>query len=93
MPKDEFDHDDPMALVGVEIPASNAEVEAFTRAVIEEYALLGYRREMILQLFRAPQFRATHDVYRARGEAYVEATIDRVIADWQAGCVEAAQRE
>ena len=85
MPKDEFDHEDPMSLVGVELPATGDEDEAFTRGVIEEYALLGYSPEMILGLFRAPMFQATYRVYESRGEAWVVAMLDKVVEEWRGG--------
>ncbi|MBI5368109.1 MAG: hypothetical protein HZA54_13800 [Planctomycetes bacterium] len=85
MPKDEFDHEDPMALVGVELPATDRDVEEFTRAVIEEYALIGYSREMIVRLFQGPQFSATYSVWQSRGQAWLDGMIDRVSADWRLG--------
>ncbi len=79
MPKDEFDHDDPMELVGVALPYDAQEDMA--RCFVEEYAMLGISREQMFKFFQDPFYLATHQVYKAKGEAWVKQLIDEVTTD------------
>ncbi len=65
-----------MTLVGVALPAGDAEV--MVECLVEEYLLLGFSRKRVLALFRQPRFCGTHQLYRDRGEARIQALIDRV---------------
>ena len=72
--------DDPMELVGVRLP--QGELDTMTRCVVEEYLLLGWDERQLLLLFTRPCFRATHDIYRKQGEAWVRARIAEVCRAW-----------
>jgi len=74
--------DDPMELVGVGV--AGGDFDAMAECVIEEYLLLGWSERQLMGLFKHPFFRATHQVYRLRGEAHARALIARVLARWQA---------
>ena len=61
MPKDDPEVDDPMQLVGMELPVAGPEalglmVECFA----EEFAALGHDRDPDLGLFRDPFYGAAH---------------------------------
>lgn len=70
--------DDPMELVGHEVPGGDPETLA--RCFIEEYALIGMGEAEILELFRQPVYR-THELYRERGEAWVRGLIRSVLGE------------
>jgi len=72
--------DDPMELVGTEVPGGS--LEEMAEVVVEEYARLGWDERRLLGLFKNPFFRATHAIYRAKGEAYVSELIQRTLAKW-----------
>lgn len=75
-----FEEDDPMEFVGVELPTPTG-YDAFgemARAFIVEYALMGFSRERILQLFRDPFYQGLHAVYRCRGEDYIRDLMDEI---------------
>jgi hypothetical protein len=80
MPKDEWDPEDPMELVGVSMPSSGT--EEMVDALVEEYVRMGFGREALLQLFKDPFYRMTHSLYRQHGEEYVDTIIDRVLGRW-----------
>lgn len=82
MPKDEAHPDDPYELVGALYPAAPGATEEMVRCIIEEYVRLGWTDRQLWQLFRNPFFRATHAIYRQRGEDYVREIIESVRARW-----------
>lgn len=75
MAEKDFDPDDPLALTGAVLALSGPEAERAEREMAatfaEEYALLGYDDARLLALFTDPFYRFPHQVYRARGEAWV----------------------
>jgi hypothetical protein len=73
MPKDEFDPEDPMELVGVGLPGGDA--NAMARCLVEEYVQLGYDDDTLWNLFRAPFFAGLHAILLQRGDEYVAAII------------------
>lgn len=73
-------HNDPMALIGVSLPAGDE--ETMTRCLIEEYLLMGWSERQILLLFTRPCFHVTYGIYRAKGEAWVRARIDEIRREW-----------
>ncbi len=77
----EFDSDDPWEIVGVLVPTApdqDATAE-MARALVEEFALMGYSPERLLRLFQTPFYTGDHAIYEARGEAFVRQTIDDVL--------------
>ncbi len=76
-----FEEDDPMEFVGVELPTPEG-YDAFgemARAFIGEFALMGFSRDQILQLFRNPFYQGPYAIYRSRGEEYVCGLLDEVL--------------
>lgn len=80
MPKDEFEPDDPMELVGVAFPTGD--VDEMAECLVEEFVKMGMGDEELLQLFRSPFYGGTHAIYKKRGEEYVRALITRVREQW-----------
>ena len=82
MPKDEFDPEDPMELVGVEVPTDPDEA---MDNIIQEYLLMGYKPEQIFFLFRSPYYGATHRIYQLKGHEYVKQRVKQLAAQWNDG--------
>lgn len=82
MPKDEFDTEDPMELVGMVLPGEAGQLEAMAEAIVEEYVRMGWEAERLMTLFRNPMFMATHRIYRQKGEAYVQDLIRVACSKW-----------
>jgi hypothetical protein len=85
MPKDEFDPEDPHALVGVAVPVEDgaAAQEALVRAFVEEYVRFGFEEERLLAVFRNPFYAGAHAFLRARGEEPVRALVREALARWR----------
>lgn len=75
-----LDPDDPMELVGVTLPGGS--IEEMAECLVEEYIRDGWDDENLLHLFRDPFYRATHQVYREKGEEYILALISGLREKW-----------
>jgi hypothetical protein len=83
MPKDEFEVEDPMELVGAVIPGDENTLDDMATAIVEEYVLLGWDEERLMTLFVNPLFMATHRIYRQRGREYVQNLIRSTCAKFR----------
>ncbi len=87
MPLHEPDSEDPMELVGVRLPADSEEsLRMMAECFVEEFARLGYDQEMILELFRNPQYGASHNAWLRFGDAWVRdlaETYCRAFGTWR----------
>ena len=83
MPKDEFDPEDPMELVGVIAPElTESDLEEMAGYIVEEYVRTGMDDREIRRLFHNPVYRMTHEIYRQKGDAYIEALIEETRKKW-----------
>ena len=80
MPKDEFDTEDPMELVGMVLPGEAGQLEAMADCVVEEYVRMGWDERRLMVLFVNPMFLATYRIYRQKGEAYVRNLVQKTCA-------------
>ncbi|MBI3091164.1 MAG: hypothetical protein HYY96_10890 [Candidatus Tectomicrobia bacterium] len=78
-----FDPEDPMELVGVELPGCDP--AQMLDDIVQEYLLMGWGAAQILELFRSPHFTATHRILQLMGEPYVTERVDRLAEAWQQG--------
>ncbi|MBI2165050.1 MAG: hypothetical protein HYU29_01440 [Chloroflexi bacterium] len=79
----EFEPEDPMELVGVVLEGGDPDQALET--IVQEYLLMGWTPARILSLFRSPRFAATHQIYRQRGETYVEGRVHQMAEEWRRG--------
>ncbi len=82
MPKDEFDPEDPMELVGVEVPT---DPDQALEDIVHEYLLMGFQPARIFFLFRSPYYAATYQIYRLKGHDYVKERVFSLAAEWNRG--------
>jgi hypothetical protein len=85
VPKDEFDPEDPMEMVGVEVEGSDPDeaLESF----VQEYLFMGWKPALIFFLFRSPHYAATHQIYRTKGHDYVKRRIEELTEQWNSGWI------
>jgi hypothetical protein len=82
MPKDEFDTEDPMELVGMVLPGEAGQLERMAECIVEEYVRMGWDERRLMVLFANPLFLATHRIYQQKGESYVQALIQKTQKRW-----------
>jgi hypothetical protein len=80
MPKEEFDTEDPMELVGMVLPGEAGQLEAMAECIVEEYVRMGWDERRLMALFVNPMFLATYRIYRQKGEAYVRNLVRKTCA-------------
>ena len=91
MPYDEPDPDDPMLMVGVELPASATATRELVYAFAEEFASMGHGEDWILRLFGTPFYAGAHRAAAQLGEAETRAIVRECVAVW--GRVRIVDRE
>jgi hypothetical protein len=82
MPYDDPDPQDPMMLVGVELPGGRAAQIEMARCLAEEYARMGFGEEQILGLFRRPFYAGAHRAWKDLGEEFVTRLVRENVAVW-----------
>jgi hypothetical protein len=82
MPK-EYDPEDPMELVAVEIPTD--EPNLVLDGIVQEYLLMGWSASQIMSLFRSPFYAATHNIYRSQGHTHVRRRVQQLADQWNDG--------
>ncbi len=83
--------DDPMELMGVAMPTDPDGDEAMAvmaESLADEFLRIGYSQEQVMQMFRDPFFRMTHEIWRVWGEEKVRAVVNTVARRWQRPAVE-----
>ncbi|MFQ5876000.1 MAG: hypothetical protein ACE5JL_19675 [Dehalococcoidia bacterium] len=86
-----FEPEDPMELVGVELPDGDA--RQTLDDIVQEYLLMGWRSDQILHLFHSPNYAMTHRIYRQEGADSVEARILELAERWQEGWLSAGESD
>lgn len=76
----EFESEDPFERVQVflDLPADDCFFEEMARTFIEEYMLLGWNDDEILEIFTDPFYYGTHHILQEKGEAFVKNLIQEV---------------
>ncbi len=71
------DASDPMEIVGVVLdrPMDDRGLDDMARTFVEEYTLMGWPPDRILEMFRRPFYGGAHDAYEALGEDRIAALI------------------
>ncbi len=82
----DFDPDDPMELVGVEL--GDGSIEEMAECLVEEYVRDGWDDENLLRLFHDPFYRATYRICQEKGDEYILALIISARQKW--GCLRRA---
>jgi hypothetical protein len=91
MPYGEPDPQDPMLLVGVEVPGAPGSLEEMAWTIAEEFARMGMDERRILALFRSPFYAGAHRAYRGLGEKGVGEIVRQSAAVW--GSARTADRD
>jgi hypothetical protein len=85
MPKDEYDPEDPLEAIAVELPSNEDTLVPMAECFIEEFMMSGYSQEQVLGLFQNPRYAGPLMVTRARGTAFVKELIAETFTKWGKG--------
>lgn len=83
MPKNECDPEDPMELVGVELPhATESELRDMALCFAEEFIREGWNEERVMRMFRNPVYQGPYLVWKQKGDSFVQTVIQEAVRMW-----------
>jgi hypothetical protein len=74
--------DDPMELVGIELPAGPSAMTEMAYVFAEEFARLGFDETWLLRVFRNRHYAGPHQAYRALGEPVIRDIVAECVRAW-----------
>jgi hypothetical protein len=84
MPKDEYDPEDPVEIIGVELPGqSEAQLHDMALCFAEEFIREGWDRERLFKMFKNPFYQGPHLVWKQRGDDYIKSVIHEAVKMWR----------
>lgn len=79
-----FEEDDPMEMIGVQLPNQTEEqLRDMALCFAEEFAREGWDRERLLKMFRTPFYQGPYMVWQQKGDDFVCSVIDEAIKMWR----------
>ncbi len=82
MPYEDPDPEDPMMLVGVQLPAGPEAASEMAWVFAEEFARSGFAAPEIANLFRSPHYAGAHEAWRQLGDSVIRSIVDETVAVW-----------
>ena len=84
MPKNECDPEDPLELVGVELPSqSEAQLRDMALCFAEEFAREGWSEEALMGMFKNPFYAGPHLAWKQKGDAFISDVIQDALKMWR----------
>jgi len=78
-----FEPDDPMELIGIELPRqSEAQLRDMALCFAEEFVREGWTQEQLFKLFKNPFYQGPYLVWKQKGDDYVRSIIAEATAMW-----------
>ena len=77
-----IEYDDPMELVGVELPAGEEAMREMAYVFAEEFARLGFDEKRLLRLFKNPFYAGPHRALCVLGAQAVEEIVAECVGIW-----------
>ena len=85
-PQKEIEPDDPMEIVGIEIPGQSEEqLRDMVLCFAEEFAREGWDEEGLLKMFQNPFYRGPYLAWKQKGDDYVREIIREAMSMWRPG--------
>lgn len=84
MTQKEIEADDPMEMVGVQLPHQTEEqLKDMALCFAEEFIRQGWSEERLFQMYKNPFYQGPYLVWRQKGDAYVRAVIREAVGMWR----------
>ena len=84
MVKKQFEPDDPLEMIGVELSnQSEAELRDMALCFAEEFAREGWSRERLLKMFHNPFYQGPYLVWKQKGDEFVRSVIEEAVKMWR----------
>ncbi len=83
MPKEEFDPEDPMEMVAVELPGQSEEqLREMALCFAEEFIRDGWSEEKLFAMFQNPFYQGPYLVWQQKGDEFVRSVIQEAGKRW-----------
>ena len=84
MPKNECDPEDPIEIVGLELPnQTEAQLRDMALCFAEEFVREGWEKERLFQMFRNSFYQGPYLAWKQKGDEFVLSVIDEAINMWR----------
>jgi len=84
MQKEEWEKDDPLELVGVQLPnQTEAQLRDMALCFAEEFIREGWGHDKLLKMFRNPFYQGPYLVWKQTSDDFVKSVIDEAVKMWR----------
>ena len=84
MPKNEFDPEDPIEIVGIELShQTESQLHDMALCFAEEFVREGWNKERLLKMFQSPFYQGPYLVWKQKGDDFVKSIIDEATRMWR----------
>lgn len=84
MARKEYEEDDPVEMIGVQLPnQSEEQLRDMALCFAEEFVREGWDEEQLLKMFQNPLYQGPHLAWKQKGDDFVKSVIDEAIAMWR----------
>ncbi len=79
----ENEPDDPVEMIGIQLPHQTEEqLRDMALCFAEEFAREGWSREKLLKMFQSPFYQGPHLVWKQKGDDFILSVIDEAMKMW-----------
>ena len=84
MPSKECEPDDPVEMIGVQLPGqSEAQLRDMALCFAEEFVREGWTEEKLLKMFQNPVYQGPYLAWKQKGDDYVKSVIQEAMDMWR----------
>ena len=84
MVRKEYEEDDPIEMIGIQLPNQNEEqLRDMALCFAEEFVREGWDEEQLLKMFQNPLYQGPHLAWKQKGDDYVKSVINEAIRMWR----------
>ena len=84
MPRKESEPDDPIEMIGVELPKQTEEqLRDMALCFAEEFVKEDWSEEKLLKMFRNPFYQGPYGAWKQKGDEYIRLVIAEAIKIWR----------
>ena len=80
----EYEEDDPVEMIGVQLPNQSEEhLRDMALCFAEEFVREGWDEKQLLKMFQNPLYQGPHLAWKQKGDDFVKSVINEAIAMWK----------
>lgn len=84
MARKENEPDDPVEMIGIQLPNQTEEqLRDMALCFAEEFVREGWSEERLLKMFKDPFYQGPYMAWKQKGDEYVQSVIDEAIKMWR----------